>query len=254
MIRSQKISFLNLQGHRLEGRLDLPTTNPPKAYALYAHCFTCTKEIHIAHRLSNLLATQNIAVLRFDFTGLGESEGDFASSNFTTNVEDIKAAALFLRQNYQPAQLIIGHSLGGTAALVATSQLDEIQGVVTLNSPYRPVHVMHHFESEKTRILNTGISDISIDGRTFQIKKQFLDDLEKYNMTEILPNLKAALLIMHAPEDKIVNIYNAGSLFALAKHPKSFISLDQADHLISKGEDARYIASLIYPWVLKYLK
>ena len=249
-----KLSFINPQGHLLDARLDMPVSGVPKAYAIYAPCFTCTKEIHIAHRISQFLASQNIAVLRFDFTGLGNSQGSFADSNFSSNIADIKAAAQFLEDNYQAPQIIIGHSLGGTAALAATQQLDTIRAVVTLNSPYHPRHVMHHFETERIKILTQGESDISVDGRTFQLKKQFLDDLKNYDMADILPNLKAALLIMHAPEDKIVNIQNAGAIFATAKHPKSFISLDQTDHLISRLEDAHYVANLIYQWVLRYLK
>ncbi|MGI4851747.1 MAG: alpha/beta hydrolase family protein [Janthinobacterium lividum] len=244
---------MNSKGYVLDARLDVPQGSP-KAYAIYVHCFTCTKEIHIAHRISLFLTNHQIAVLRFDFTGLGGSQGNFAESNFTSNVDDIKSAAQFLRENYQPAQLIIGHSLGGTAALVATQQLNEIRAVVTLNSPYHPSHVMHHFEAEKMKILNEGQSDISVDGRTFQLKKQFLDDLKSYDMTSILPHLNAALLIMHAPEDDIVSIQNASSIFAMAKHPKSFICLDQTDHLISRLDNAQYVANLIYQWVFKYLE
>ena len=250
---SHKLSIPNRQGYLLDARLDMPVKGAPKAYVIYAPCFTCIKEIHLAHRISLWLAHHHMAVLRFDFTGLGKSQGQFADANFTSNVDDIKSAAQFLQAHYEPAKLIIGHSLGGTAALVATQQLDEIRAVVTLNSPHQPSHVMHHFEQEKITIINRSESDISVDGRTFRLKRQFLDDLKNYDMDDILPKLRAALLIMHAPNDLVVGIENATSIFAAAKHPKSFMSLDQANHLISHPKDGQYVADLIYHWVLRYL-
>jgi len=252
LVKTEKVSFLGSLGFHISGCIDQPRGDV-KAYAIYAHCFTCTKDIHATRRICEGLAAQGIAVLRFDFTGLGGSEGEFSETNFTSNVDDLKEAARFLREHYEPAQLMIGHSLGGTAALVATSQLDEIKAVVTLNSPCHPKHVAKHFESVHDEILWTGEADVTIEGRSFKIQKHFLDVLKKVDMNQVLADLDAAYLICHTPNDSTVNVKNAGYLFSIAKHPKSYVSLDDSDHLIRRREDAKYIADIIAPWASRYL-
>ncbi len=250
-----KTEIIKFQGHHgvtLDGRLDLPPY--PRAFAIFAHCFTCSKEFHATKRISQALAGMGIAVLRFDFAGLGSSSGDFSATNFATNVEDILEAARFLTDIYEAPQLLMGHSLGGAAALVACSRLGSIKAVVTLNSPCHPHHVTHHFKEKREEILWKGEADISIAGRTFKIQQHFFDELEKYNMDDILRNLNAALLVLHSPLDETVHIKNAAYIFDQARHPKSFVSLDQIDHLITKPEDATYIAGLINAWASHYLK
>ncbi len=249
--KTEIVKFQGHQGVTLDGRLDLPPY--PKAFAIFAHCFTCSKDFHATKRISQALADMGIAVLRFDFAGLGSSSGDFSATNFTTNVEDILGAARFLEDTYEAPQLLMGHSLGGAAALVACSRLEAVKAVVTLNSPCHPHHVTHHFKEKKDEILWRGEADISIAGRTFKIQQHFFDELEKYNMDDILRNLDAALLVLHSPLDETVHIKNAAYIFDQARHPKSFISLDQIDHLITKPEDATYIAEMIHAWVSRYL-
>jgi putative redox protein len=247
-----RVSFPNKQGLTLQGRLHLPPGRI-RTYAIFAPCFTCGKDVHAARRISQGLAERGIATLRLDFTGLGESEGDFSDTNFTSTVSDLLAAADFLIQNYEAPEIVIGHSLGGTAAIVAASELPSVKAVCTINSPCHPKPVAHQFKYSHEKILWSGEADVDIQGRSFVIKKHFLDDLNSYDMGAVFSKLKAALLVFHAPQDQIVHIRNASFIFELANHPKSFISLDSADHLIRDRRDADFIASSITAWSSRYL-
>ncbi len=249
----KKLFFENKLGQKLAARLDLPSDGRPIAYALFAHCFTCSKNIKAAHHISSSLTEQRIAVFRFDFTGLGESEGDFADTNFSSNVDDLIDASEFLRYKYQAPQILIGHSLGGTAILLAASQITSSKAVVTIGSPSKPNHVALHLGSAREKIETTGEAEFRLGGKTFNIKKQFLDDLESTHILGVVRNLKKALLILHSPIDNIVGIENAAQVFQVARHPKSFVSLDRADHLLSDQVDSTYVGLLIATWVRRYI-
>jgi len=248
----QKVTFSGSLGDDLAARLDLPS-GPPIAYALFAHCFTCSKDIFAAARISEGLTRRGIAVLRFDFTGLGQSEGDFANTNFSSNVDDLVKAADFLRENYEAPRIMIGHSLGGAATVLAARQVEECVAVSTIGAPASAVHVTKGFAADLDQIKEEGASEVTLAGRKFTIQKQFIDDLEATNVAEAASNLRRALLVFHAPFDETVGIENAGELFSAAKHPKSFVSLDQADHLVSKKADAVYVADVLSSWASKYL-
>jgi putative redox protein len=248
----KRIEFPNADGQMLAAALELPDTDP-KAYAVFAHCFTCGKDIAAASRISRTLAANGIAVLRFDFTGLGGSDGDFANTNFTSNAQDLLAAVAFLRAQYQAPALLIGHSLGGTAVLAVAAQVPETRAVVTIGAPAAPDHVLKQFKDSQAKIADDGEAVVSLAGRDFTIRQQFIDDLQTNPLSETLPRLKKALLIFHAPFDTSVSIDNAGELFVAAKHPKSFISLDGADHLVSRLEDAQYVAETLCTWASRYL-
>ncbi len=249
---SEKVTFAGALGDRLAARLDLPE-GEPKAYALFAHCFTCTKDIFAASRIAAALAEQGIGVLRFDFTGLGHSEGEFANTNFSSNVADLIKAADFLRETRQAPKIIVGHSLGGAAVLAATPGIPEAAAVVTIGAPSAPAHVQHLFHGALDQIAAEGEAEVEIAGRPFKVKQQFLEDISQQHLTEALGKLKKALLVFHAPRDQTVGIENAGEIFAAAKHPKSFISLDDADHLLSRKSDAVYVAEVLSAWVGRYL-
>lgn len=249
----QKVSFENPIGENLAARLDLPLEGKPAAFALFAHCFTCTKNLKAVSNISRALNRAGIAVLRFDFTGLGESEGDFADTNFSSNVGDLLAAADFLKAAFEAPKILIGHSLGGAAVLQAAQRIPSSLAVVTIGAPAEPSHVTHLLISAQEQIAATGEAEVRLAGRTFLIKKQFLDDLENMKMAETIRNLKRALLIFHSPIDNIVGIDNAAEIFQAAKHPKSFISLDHADHLLTDESDSLYVGSVIAAWAKKYL-
>ena len=249
-----KLEFENADGEVLAGLLETPPENVSIArYALFAHCFTCGKDIAAASRISRALAARGIAVLRFDFTGLGNSDGDFANSNFSSNVSDLVAAARKLESEYQAPQLLIGHSLGGAAVLVAAHLLDSVKAVVTIGAPSTAQHVEHLFRQESEIIKQAGEAVVGIGGRDFRIKKQMLDDIGQYNSTEQIGALNKALLVFHSPIDNVVSIDQAAEIYQAAKHPKSFISLDQADHLLSQSADAEYVAATMATWASRYL-
>jgi len=250
--RFEKLTFPGSQGAMLAARLELPD-GEPVAYALFAHCFTCTKDIFAAGRIAEALAERGIAVLRFDFTGLGASEGEFAHTNFTSNVEDLVKAADFLRDNYAAPKILIGHSLGGAAVLAAAHRVPEAAAVATIGAPADPSHVMHLLKEKQAEIEAKGEAEVHLAGRPFRIKKQFLDDMATHSGAGNLAKLGKALLIFHAPLDKFVGIENAGLIFQAAKHPKSFVSLDDADHLLSRRSDAVYVAEVLAAWSTRYL-
>jgi len=249
----KKLEFKNKDGQTLSARLDLPQDGKLAAYVLFAHCFTCSKNIKAAAHISRALTREGLAVLRFDFTGLGESEGDFADTNFSSNVDDLILAADFLKIHYRAPEILIGHSLGGAAVLQAASRIPSSTAVVTIAAPSDPKHLKRALGGVATSIQNQGQADVTLAGRTFTLKKQFLDDLEFVNMQKTLKNLNRALLILHSPIDKTVGIENAAQIFQTARHPKSFISLDKADHLLANDEDSQYAGSVIAAWARKYV-
>lgn len=244
--------FQGSMGHNLAGRMDLPI-GPVRAYALFAHCFTCSKDIFAAKHIASELSNQGIAVLRFDFTGLGSSQGEFANTNFSSNIEDLLQAVAFMRASYQAPAILIGHSLGGAAVLSAAHKIPEAEAVVTIGAPSDVKHVLNNFEAHIDDIKQKGEVDVQLTGRSFKIKKQFIDDLEKSSVIDGAKVMNKALMIMHSPIDDVVGIENAGNIFVAAKHPKSFISLDKADHLLTNSDDAIYVAKTISAWVMRFV-
>lgn len=249
---SEKVTFQGANGDALAARLDMPST-PPRAYALFAHCFTCSKDIFAASRISDSLTSHGIAVLRFDFTGLGASEGEFANTNFSSNVGDLVAAANFLSDQFQAPKILIGHSLGGAAVLSAAKHLGPVEAVVTINAPADPAHVVENFQCSIDEIEKNGEAEVTLAGRKFSIRKHFLDDMKEQTLVADVANLGKALLIFHAPMDETVSVDNAAQIFMAAKHPKSFVSLDGADHLLHEKEDAVYVAGVIAAWADRYV-
>jgi putative redox protein len=251
-VTSEKLSFTGAGGQELAARFDKPRGRT-HAVALFAHCFTCTKDIFAASRIAAGLASRGIAVLRFDFTGLGHSEGEFANTNFSSNVGDLVAAADHLRSLGTAPKIVIGHSLGGAAVLAAAGRIPEAVAVATIGAPADPGHVRHLFQAARPEIEAKGEAEVLLAGRPFTIKKQFLEDIEATRLEEAIAGLRKALLVFHAPRDTTVGIENAGRIFAAAKHPKSFVSLDDADHLLTRHEDATYVAEVLAAWAGRYL-
>jgi putative redox protein len=241
-----------LDGQQLAAALDLPEREP-LAYALFAHCFTCGKDVLAAKRIAVALAAKGIAVLRFDFTGLGSSEGDFANSTFSSNVTDLVRAADHLRETRKAPAILIGHSLGGAAILAAASQIPDARAVVTIAAPSDPAHVTGLFADRIEHIRKHGEGEVSLAGRPFRIKREFLDDIAEHGLMAHVAKLHKALLVMHAPTDDTVGIDNATRIFVTAKHPKSFVSLAGADHLLTNRNDANYVADVIAAWATRYL-
>ncbi len=248
-----KIFFENDNGVKLAGYLELPINQDPHNFALFAHCFTCNKNFKAVKNIATSLTQKGFGVLRFDFTGLGESEGDFTDTNFSGNVEDLLSAVKYLTENHQSPSLLIGHSLGGAAVLIASLELPEVQAVATIGSPSTLSHVTHLLEEGIDQIQSEGAATIDIGGRPFQIKKQFLHDLEAHKLLTKIRNLNKALLILHSPQDRVVEIKNAEELYKAARHPKSFVTLDGADHLLSRKEDSLYAGLIIASWAYRYL-
>jgi putative redox protein len=251
-VRKERFEFENTEGHTLAGLLERPA-GPVAAYALFAHCFTCSKDIAAASRIARALAASGVAVLRFDFTGLGNSEGEFANTNFSTNVADLLCAADALRELDAAPQLLIGHSLGGAAVLAVAGDIPEARAVVTIGAPGDPAHVAHLLKDKETEIEAEGEAEVQLAGRTFTIKRHFLRDIASQRLAERIAGMRKALLVMHSPIDEIVGIDNASEIFLAAKHPKSFISLDKADHLLTRRADSEYVASTIGAWARRYL-
>ncbi|MFK7815301.1 MAG: alpha/beta hydrolase family protein [Gammaproteobacteria bacterium] len=246
------ITFKNSHGNILSGTID--QAENPIAQAIFSHCFTCSKDHAASYRICKALADQNIQVLRFDFTGLGKSDGDFTATDFSSNIEDIKSAVSYLSEINMPPQLLIGHSLGGIAAAATACELSEIQAVATIASPSRPAHVLDHFEKHIPKIIKDGFDDVTIFDRSFRFTKEYVLDLKDYDQRQFIKNLNKPILIFHSPFDNIVSIDEAAKIFSEAKHPKSFISLDHTDHLISKKYDAEYIAENIASWARRYIR
>src|SRR6185436_5145197 len=251
MIGSRKIEFPGSAGATLAARLDAPAK--PRAFALFAHCFTCGKDTLAAPRMAETLTARGIALLRFDFTGIGASEGEFANTNFSSNVQDLVAAADYLRKNHAAPLLLIGHSLGGAAVLAAAPHVPEAKAVVTIGAPASAAHVTHNFAADLAEINEKGTAKVTLSGRSFTITKQFLADVAGQDILDGLAKLKKPLLVCHAPRDEYVGIDNATQIFGAARHPKSFLSLDTADHLLRKREDAIYLAEVISAWASRYL-
>ncbi|MCV0396208.1 MAG: alpha/beta fold hydrolase [Rhizobiaceae bacterium] len=252
MARARKLEFEGHSGAQLAARLDLPD-GPPRAFALFAHCFTCSKDLLAVRRIAAELARQGIAVLRFDFTGLGASEGEFASTDFSSNVDDLVSAADYLGREYEAPSILIGHSLGGAAVLCAASRIEAVRAVVTIAAPSDVAHVLKNFGSSLDRIEADGKAEVALEGRRFTIRKEFVDDARQARLAEHVTKLRKALLVMHSPVDDLVGIDHASAIFQAAKHPKSFISLDRADHLLTDPADAAFAASVIAGWVGRYL-
>ena len=240
-------------GFKIVGTVDLPAEGAAKAFAIFAPCFTCNRNIKTAAYIARGLAQYGIGVLRIDFRGLGESEGSFADANLTTNVADIFAASEFMEKNYAAPGLLVGHSLGGPAAIRAAAKIPSCRAVVTINSPADPSHVTTYFADKLERIRAEGVVRVDIVGRPFPITSQFIDNLEKQNHPAAISGMGKALLVCHAPNDDVVPLAEASEIFQAAAHPKSFVSLDTADHYLFKREDAEYAASVIAAWAARYV-
>ena len=248
----EKFTFANQDGQQLAARLDLPEGSHLGS-ALFAHCFTCSKDIPAAKRIAQRLAAQGIAVLRFDFTGLGHSGGEFSNTNFSTNMSDLLAATQAMTERGFPPSLLIGHSLGGAAVLAVAEKINSAKAVVTIGAPFEPANVIEHFTEKRSEIVEHGSAEVRLGGRPFTIRDSFLKDIHTHKLRNAVATLGKALLVLHAPRDEIVSIDNAAKIFMTAKHPKSFITLDDADHLISRVNDAEYTAEVISSWVSRYL-
>ncbi len=259
MPRSESLRLPNATGQTLAARLDLPDAAGPShaepvAYALFAHCFTCSKDLHAVRRIARGLTERGLAVLSVDFTGLGDSEGAFEDTSFSTTVGDLVSAARYLEETRSAPQLLVGHSLGGAAVLAAAGQLPDVRAVATIGAPCDPGHVRHHFVDHEADIVADGQAEVTLGGRPFTVRKQFLDDLDTHDrMRERIGALDRALLVFHSPQDKTVGIEQARHLFEAARHPKSFVSLDGADHLLTDPADARYVADVLAAWATRYL-
>lgn len=250
---TSRASFPGHSGASLAARLDMPN-GKVRAFALFAHCFTCSKDLVAARRIAADLSRAGIAVLRFDFTGLGSSEGEFASTNFSSNVGDLLAAAGWLRDNHSAPSLLIGHSLGGAAMLAVAADIPEARAVVTIGAPADTDHVLANFGSDLATIERDGQADVTLAGRSFRIARQFVEDVRGVRLAERIRAMRKPLLILHSPLDEIVGIDNATSVFIAARHPKSFVSLDKADHLLTRAEDAAFAAAVIAGWASRYLE
>ena len=252
-MKFKKLEFPGHSGDLLSARLDFPDKGDPKAYILFAHCFTCSKNLKAVGNIARALNEEGFAVFRFDFTGLGESEGDFANTNFSSNIDDLISAAGYLSKEYRAPEILVGHSLGGAAVLQAAHEIESCKAVATIGAPSNPEHVKKNFQLKLDEIEEKGEAEVTLAGRSFKIKKQFLDDLSSTNMKDRIKNLNRALVIFHSPIDNTVGIENAAEIFIQAKHPKSFISLDHADHLLSNEDDSRYVGTMLATWSTKYL-
>jgi putative redox protein len=248
-----RATFTNKEGQVLSAKLEMPADGHPHNYAIFAHCFTCNKNLNAIRNVVNNMTEAGFGVLSFDFTGLGESQGDFADTNFSSNVDDIVAAADFLAKEYNAPTLLIGHSLGGAAVLFAADKIDSIKAIATVGAPSNPQHVQHLIQSNVEAIEKEGKAEVNIGGRNFTIKKQFVEDLKKHALPEILKSMRKSLLILHSPQDATVGIENAAAIYTAAHHPKSFISLDGADHLMTNKKDSQYVGKMIASWADRYL-
>lgn len=250
---SERVTFPGADGSPLAGRITRPSDGDVAACALFAHCFTCSKDLKAAVNLSRALSSEGIATLRFDFTGLGESEGDFADTTFSSNVDDLVAAAGFMAEELGAPSILVGHSLGGAAVLQAASRLDSVRAVATIGAPFRPEHVKHLFADSLEDIAERGQADVVLAGRRFTVGRQFVEDLGEQRMAATLRDLGRSLLIFHSPVDELVGIDNAAEIYTAARHPKSFVSLDDADHLLTRERDSLYVGSVLAAWAARYV-
>jgi putative redox protein len=250
--RTSRVTFAGSQGDELAARLDLPA-GPPRAYALFAHCFTCSKDLRAASRIAATLTDVGYALLRFDFTGLGASAGEFENTNFSSNVDDLVAAAAYLRREHRAPQLLVGHSLGGAASIVAAGRIPEVRAVATIAAPSDAGHVAHLFHGALDSIASEGSAEVDLEGRRFTITKQFVDDLRGGAVVEAAARMRSALLLLHSPTDGLVGVEHAATIYRAARHPKSFVALDGADHLLSDPVDAEFAASMIGAWAARHL-
>ncbi|MGB6151474.1 MAG: alpha/beta fold hydrolase [Pricia sp.] len=253
-MKSEKLKITNKKGHSLQAYLELPANQSPKHIAIFAHCFTCSSNLRAVKNISRALTKHGFGTVRFDFTGLGRSDGEFAESHFSANIDDLIAVNDFLTAHYQAPSLLVGHSLGGAAVIAAASRLDNIKAVATIGAPSRADHVTHLFSHGIEEVQEKGEVEVNIGGRPFTIDREFIEDFSKTDLPEITKNLRKPLLIMHAPFDTIVGIENAQQLYQRAHHPKSFVSLDQADHLLSSSRDSQYAGNVIGTWVQRYFE
>jgi putative redox protein len=252
-VKSTRLFFTGSGGDRLAAQLDTPDGREPHVYCLFAHCFTCSRNYKAVVNVSRAMAARGFGILRFDFTGLGDSEGDFSDTNFNSNVEDLVAAADFMSKEFRSPKVLIGHSWGGTAVLHAARQINSAVAVATIAAPFDPTHVERAIGDKKDQILKQGFATVSIAGRSFRIKKQFLHDLTDGDFAARISGLNKPLIIFHSPADTVVNIENAAEIFKAARHHKSFVSLDRADHLLSDERDSRYVGAMIAEWSAKYV-
>lgn len=250
----QKVTFKNNEGATLVGRIELPADQQPHNFALFAHCFSCNKNLLAVKNISRALTAKGFGVLRFDFTGLGESEGDFAETNLTGNMADLVSAASFLKDNYKAPTLIIGHSLGGVAALLTSDRIGTIKAIATIGTPSDSAHVKGLLKNDLAEIEETGRASVNLGGQDFTIKKQFLDDLENRSLLDLVHELRIPILYLHSPLDKVVGVEHAEALYKAAHHPKSFVSLDNADHLLMDKKDSEYAGEVIAAWSKRYLE
>jgi putative redox protein len=250
---STAVRFTGASGAQLAARLDLPGGQAPRAFVLFAHCFTCSKDTKATTLIAEALADAGLATLRFDFTGLGGSEGEFANTDFTSNVDDLVAAARWLEAEHRAPSLLVGHSFGGAAVLAAAARIPSATAVATINAPSDPAHLSRLFAGHEDEIRTRGAAEVDLAGRKFTIRKEFLDDIAMQKITDAVAGLKRALLVMHAPADATVSIDHASAIFLAARHPKSFVSLDTADHLLTRRDDARYAATVLAAWASRYL-
>ncbi len=252
-MNSENVHFTNKEGIELSAKLDLPISGKVQHYAIFAHCFTCNKNLNAVRSISSAMTNNQIAVLRFDFTGLGDSEGDFSETNFSSNVNDIIAASEFLSEHYEKPELLVGHSLGGAGVLFSANAIDSIKAIATIGAPSNPEHIKKLFTEKIEVIKEKGEAEVNIGGRSFKIKKQFLEDVNNTDFNFKKHKHQPAILIMHSPQDNIVGINNAREIYERLMHPKSFITLNGSDHLISKKEEAIYAGELIAKWAMRYL-
>jgi uncharacterized OsmC-like protein/pimeloyl-ACP methyl ester carboxylesterase len=251
-MKSTKLNIKNDKGFTLHAYLELPANQKPNHYAIFAHCFTCTSSLSAVKNISRALTNYGFGVVRFDFTGLGKSEGEFADSHFSANVEDLIAVSDYMFSNYKAPSLLIGHSLGGAAVISAAAKLENIKAVATIGAPATISHVTNLFSHGIDEIKDKGEVEVNIGGRPFKINNEFIDDFSKTDLLSIVKNIRKPMLILHSPTDTIVGIKNAEQLYQQAHHPKSFVSLDNADHLLSKSEDSNYAGNMIGVWVQRY--
>lgn len=253
-MRTKNLTFQNRKGLQLSAKLELPAEGGAKEFVLFAHCFTCGKDLAATRNISRALSAQGFGVLRFDFTGLGKSEGEFADSNFAANVEDLLDAAAFLAEEYAAPSVLVGHSLGGAAAILAGAQLDSVRGVVTIGAPSTPDHVLHIFEESLPELEAKGQAEVNIAGRKFTVGSDFVEAVRNHRLDKVVRDWGKALLVFHSPQDATVGIENAAEIYQAALHPKSFVSLDGADHLLSNSRDSLYVGNMIASWVSRYIE